>query len=175
MEWQLPPETETIELVTDGELVELANALPSGKAPGPDGILDTVLKVVILKRPVEVANVLNKCLRNGCFPSAWKEARLVLVRKPDKPLELPSSYRPLSMVNTFVKMFERVLKRRLVAHIGLEGLSEDQYGFRRGKSTMDAIEKVLAIVNHINPVPWRRRELCAFVSIDVTNAFNTVP
>jgi len=175
VEWQLPPETETIELVKVGELVELANALPSGKAPGPDGIPNTVVKAVILKRLVEVANVFNKCLQNGCFPIAWKEARLVLVRKPDKPLELPSSYRPLSMFNTIGKMFERVLKRRLEAHLGLEGLSENQYSFRRGKSTMDAIEKVLAIVNHINSVPWRRRELCALVSIDVANAFNTVP
>jgi len=63
------------------------------------------------------------------------------------------------MVNTIGKMFERVLKRRLETHLGLEGLSEYQYGFRKGKSTMDAIEKVLAIVNHINSVPWRRREL----------------
>jgi hypothetical protein len=52
---------------------------------------------------------------------------------------------------------------------------ENQYGFRRGKSTMDAIEKVLAIINPINSVPWRRRELCALMSIDVANAFNTTP
>jgi len=175
VEWQMPSETDTIEPVTAEELVELANALPSGKAPGPDGIPDMVVKAVVLKRTVEVASIFNKCMRIGCFPSAWKEARLVLVRKPEKPLELPSSYRPLSMVNTIGKMFERILKRRLEAHLGLEGLSENQYGFRRGKSTMDAIEKMLVIVNRINSVPWRRRGLCAMVSIDVANAFNTAP
>lgn len=175
VEWHLPPETDSIKLVTENELVELANALHPGKAPGPDSIPDMIVKAVILKRPVEVANVFNKCLRNGCFPGPWKEARLVLVRKPGKPLELPSSYRPLSMVNSIGKMFERILKRRLEAHLGLEGLLENQYGFRRGKSTMDAIEKVLAAVNRINSVPWRRRELCVLVSIDVANAFNTAP
>jgi len=77
VEWQLPPVTETFEPITAGELVELANALPNGKAPGPDGVPDMVVKAVILKKPAEVANIFNKCMRNGCFPSAWKEARLV--------------------------------------------------------------------------------------------------
>lgn len=60
----------------------------------------------------------------------------MLVRKPDKSLKQLPSYRPLSMVNTIGKMFERVLKRRLEAHLGPEGLSENQNGFRRGKSTI---------------------------------------
>lgn len=119
----------------------------TSKAAGPDGIPDAVIKAVILKRPAEVARVFNRCLRDGCFPCRWKEARLVLIRKPDKPLEIPSSYRPLSMVNTIGKMYERVLKRRPETHLLLDGLSKNQLGFRRGKSTIDAIEKVLEVVN----------------------------
>jgi len=81
------------------------------------------------------------------------------------------------MVNTFGKMFERIIKRRLETHLREtpEGLSDNQFGFRRGRSAIDAIEKVLSIVNSNESKPWRRRDLCALVSIDVANAFNTVP
>jgi len=54
VEWQLPPETETFEPITAGELAELANALPNGKAPGPVGVPDMVVKAVILKKPVKL-------------------------------------------------------------------------------------------------------------------------
>jgi len=69
------------------------------------------------------------------------------------------------------------MKRRLETHLTEipEGLSENQFGFRRGRSAIDAVEKVLSIVNSNESRPWRRRDLCAIVSIDVANAFNTVP
>lgn len=177
VDWQIPDDHVDAEEVTATELVELAHALPPGKAPGPDGIPDMVVKAVLLRKTADVASVLNNCLRTGCFPRKWKEARLVLTRKPGKPLEVPSSYRPLSMVNTIGKLFERIVKRRLEVHLSnnRDGLSVNQFGFRRGRSTIDAIGKVLDIVNRNEVKPWRHRQLCALVSIDVANAFNTVP
>jgi len=111
---------QTFEPITAGDLAEMANSLLHGKGPGLDGVSDTVVKAVILKKPAKIASIFNKCMLNGCFPSAWKEARLILVRKLDKLLELPSSYCPSIMVNTIGKMFERVLKRRLEVHLGLK-------------------------------------------------------
>ena len=82
------------------------------------------MKAVLLKRLVEVASVFNKFMWNGCYPSAWKEDRIVLIRKLNKPLELPSSYRPLSIINTIGKMFECILERRIEAHFELGGFFE---------------------------------------------------
>lgn len=177
VDWQIPDDSVATEEVTAPELVDLAHALPLGKAPGPDGVPDMVVKAVILRKTAEVINVLNNCLRSGCFPRRWKEARLVLIRKPGKPTEVPSSYRPLCMVNTIGKLLERIVKRRLETHLtrNAEEISDNHFGFRKGRSTIDAIEKVLDIVNRNEAKPWRRRELCALVSIDVANAFNTVP
>lgn len=177
VDWQIPEDSVATEEVTASELVDLAHALPQGKAPGPDGVPDKVVKAVLLQKTADVASVLNNCLRSGCFPRRWKEARLVLIRKHGKPTEAPSSYRPLCMVNTIGKLFERIVKRRLETHLSRnpEGISGNQFGFRRGRSTIDAIEKVLDIVNRNEAKPWRHRELCALVSIDVANAFNTAP
>lgn len=53
-------------------------SLPTKKAPGQDGIPDIILKIVISKKP---AIILHTCLAEGLFPSPWKVAKLVLLRK----------------------------------------------------------------------------------------------
>jgi len=78
------------------------------------------------------------CLRESRFPSAWKIARLVLLKKRDKPENQPSSFRPICL-DEAGKLFDRVIAERLREHLDeVDGLSPDQFGFRRG-STIDAI------------------------------------
>jgi len=163
--------------ITVNEIVTIAHTLPTGKAPGPDGIPDAIIRAVALARPKEMAMVFNQCLEKGLFPRAWKSARLVLIRKPGKPLTLPSSYRPLGLINTVAKLFERVIKRRLEAHLdaGPEGVSCHQYGLRKGRSTLDALETVSGMVQRAGSGALAGRDLCALVAIDVANAFNTAP
>lgn len=76
------------------------------------------------------------------------------------------------MVNTIGKMFERIVKQRLEAHLetSSEGLSENQFRFCKGGSIINAIEKVITIVNCAKMGPLYSRELCALMSINV--AFN---
>ncbi|KAL4083820.1 hypothetical protein QTP88_029136 [Uroleucon formosanum] len=161
--------------ITENEIMTIAHILPTSKAPGPDGIPDAIIKAVALARPREVAMVFNQCMEKGLFPGAWKSARHVLIRKPGKPLTLPSSYRPLSLINTVAKLFERVIKRRLEAHFDAvsEGLSCHQYGFRKGRSTLDASEAISGIVQRSGSGALAGRDLCALVAIDVAGAFNT--
>jgi len=75
------------------------------------------------------------------------------------------------------KLFERVIKIRLEAHLDAipEGLSCHQYGFRKGRSTLDALEAVSGMVQRAGSGALARRDLCALVAIDVANAFNTAP
>ncbi|XP_068990039.1 uncharacterized protein [Neodiprion pinetum] len=52
-------------------------------------------------------------------------------------------------------------------------LSDNQYGFRRGRSTMNAIEVAARIAVEANAKPARFTKPCAMVLLDVRNAFNT--
>ncbi|XP_017771856.1 PREDICTED: uncharacterized protein LOC108559190 [Nicrophorus vespilloides] len=64
---------------------------------------------------------------------SWKTAKLVLVKKPGKPIEAPSSYRPLCMIDTMGKDYEQLILSRLKDEIArCRGLSDRQYGFREG-------------------------------------------
>lgn len=53
------------------------------------------------------------------------------------------------------------------------GISVHQFDFRRGRSSIDAINSVMEVVNKVGSGPLRKRELCALVSLDMANAFNS--
>ncbi|CAB0038660.1 unnamed protein product [Trichogramma brassicae] len=120
--------------------------------------------------------IFTVCLRKGCFPTRWKRQRFVLVLKPGKPAMEPSSYHPLCMLDTAGKILERIITGRLETHTeGPAGLADSQYGFRKGRSTVDAIQAVLSTAQSaISGKRWHRgtKEYCAIITLDVRNAFN---
>ncbi|CAB0032527.1 unnamed protein product [Trichogramma brassicae] len=141
--------------VTIGFLVEkyvkidvlkfFGNWVRIGAAPGPDGIPNIALKAVVEACFENFRRVFTVCLRKGCFPTRWKRQRLLLMLKPGKPAMEPYSYRPLCMLDTAGKILERIIAGRLETHTeGPAGLADSQYGFRKGRSTVDAIQAVLS-------------------------------
>lgn len=170
-DYRLPPE------FTPVELAEACRRLPSGKATGPDGIPNELLKKVFNFRPRALLDAFNACLTNNTFPVRWKQARLVLLHKgPGKPLADPSSYRPLCMLDSSGKLLERLLLSRLDDHLDRTGRrSPNQYGFRRGRSTEDAIGRLLEAAQGAAIGAVQHRDICVAISLDVRNAFNTAP
>lgn len=153
------------------DLRQACKKLSMGKSPGPDGIPNEVIKRVSEIWPEYLLKVFNSCLANGIFPTKWKIQKLVLLRKGNKPLNEPSSYRPLCMLDSLGKLLESIILQRLEKRIDdLGGLSPMQHGFRKGKSTIDAISEV---VNKATQAKTSG-EYCAIITLDVKNAFNTV-
>uniref|UniRef100_A0ABD2VVA5 Reverse transcriptase domain-containing protein n=1 Tax=Trichogramma kaykai TaxID=54128 RepID=A0ABD2VVA5_9HYME len=82
------------------------------------------------------------------------------------------------MLDTAGKILERIICDRLEAITeSPEGLSDHQYGFPKGRSTIDAIERVIATAREaIAGKRWNRvtKKYCAVVTLDLKNAFNSV-
>lgn len=70
------------------------------------------------------------------------------------------------------EIFERVLVERIRKGLETKGpdLAEEQFGFRRGRSTNNALEEVKKIIDEI----IERKGVACMISVDVTNAFNTI-
>ncbi|CAB0044296.1 unnamed protein product, partial [Trichogramma brassicae] len=136
-----------------------------------------LIKIVSATHPDIFLQVYTACLRTGVFPACWKRQRLVLLPKPGKPPEEPSSYRPLCMLDTAGKILEKLICDRLEAITESPGgLSDHQYGFRKERSTINAIENVIATAREaIAGKRWNRstKKYCAVVTLDVKNAFNS--
>ena len=56
--------------------------------------------------------------------------------------------------------------------VGENDLSENQFGFRKGRSTVDAIQAVVDIATKARRGTGKRKGFCALISMDIRNAFN---
>ena len=63
-----------------------------------------------------IAVLFNKSLNQGIFPSALKFAKVVPIHKDDSLFEV-SNYRPISLLPTFSKIFEKLMYARIIDFI----------------------------------------------------------
>lgn len=161
--------------VTREELTNACAKVGNSKAPGPDGIPNVALKEAIEAAPEMFLSMYNRCLQEETFPDKWKQQRLVLLPKGKKPPDEPSSYRPLCMLDTAGKILERIIHGR-IEEVSEGHLSKNQFGFRKGRSTLDAIDLVTSIAKEAaSGERWKggKKQYCVIVALDIKNAFNS--
>lgn len=168
VDWPLNLDIQQSWQIDDAELRTAARGLKSKIAPGPDGINNEVVKKIVSANPDALTRVYNNCLANGVFPRIWKKARLVLIRKGDKPLDAPSSYRPICLLGCLGKFLEKILDNRLRRFLDENnGLHDRQFGFRKGRSTIDALNTLRDAVTPNQKI--------GILTLDIRNAFNPAP
>ena len=78
------------------------------KAPGLEGENAEILRAIWRAKPGWVLSMFDECLRDGCFPSEGKKARVVIPPKsPEKPRSDPASYSPISLLPVLGMTLER--------------------------------------------------------------------
>ena len=162
-------------LFTMEELRAAARGLKGKKAPGPDGVPNEVIKLIAMQRPQLLLDMYNVCLSRGVFPTRWKKQQLMLISKGKGDPSQASAYRPLCMLDSAGKLLERLLKPRLSAAVeAAGGLSERQHGFRVGRSTIGAINDVVARVKATQRGNHYSRKIVLLATLDIRNAFNSL-
>ena len=128
--------------VTIEELRKACTKVGNHKCSGLDGIRNIALKAAIEANPDTFLSMYTRCLQEGVFPDKWRQQRLVLLPKGRKPPDEPPSYRPLCMLDTAGKTLERIIHGR-IEEVTDRQLSDKQFGFRKSRSTLDAIDLVV--------------------------------
>lgn len=167
--------SENVPSVTEVELFRACNRMGNKKSPGLDGIPNVALKAAVRTNPRMFQEAYTMCLKEGTFPKRWKWQKLVLLPKENKPPDDPSSYRPLCMLDTAGKILESIIHGRLEVLVE-RCMSDRQYGFRKGRSTQDAINRVIDRVRiAIAGKRWKggAKKYCLAVALDIKNAFNS--
>ncbi|KAG5885294.1 hypothetical protein JTB14_027252 [Gonioctena quinquepunctata] len=95
------------------ELQAASSKLKNKKAPGPGNIPPEIIKQVAIDRPEDILTVYNALANRANFPAEWKRARIVLLRKGDKPIDNPASYRPICLLDVEGKLYEKLILGRL--------------------------------------------------------------
>jgi hypothetical protein len=153
------------------EIADASARIMSGNAPGPDNLTPEVVKRSIEAAPEYYKQVFNNLLKQNEFPEDWKRTALVLIDKPKKSPEEKTKCRPICLISVLGKLYENLINKRLMEDIEqCGGLGQKQFGFRKNRSTVDAIEEVLNTVRRTN---GEKPEWSALILVDVKNAFNT--
>lgn len=166
-----PHELSEEQVVSGVELSRAVWKMRSRKAPGPDGIPGKIRVRAMDFLGARLGHLFTKCLRLGQFPQQWKRAKLVLLPKAGRNADTPSAYRPICLLDEMGKLFERILAARLIQHLSRNGdLQEEQYGFRKARSTVDAVKRVRSLTE----AATAEGRMMLAISLDIKNAFNTL-
>ena len=106
----------------------------------------------------------------GVFPSQLKIAKVVPIFKSGDPAAM-DNYKPISLLNNFSKIYEKIMASRLTKYIEENGLlSPSQYGFRKNHSTMYPI---VHFMNTVSSALNKKHHVIA-IFCDLRKAFDPV-
>ena len=87
------------------------------KASGTDCIPVVVLKNCKPELSYILAELVNKCLKESCFPDCWKVSSVVPVFKNVGERSTAKNYCPVSLLSVLSKVFEKLVNNRIVDHL----------------------------------------------------------
>uniref|UniRef100_A0A146LXR6 Putative RNA-directed DNA polymerase from transposon BS n=1 Tax=Lygus hesperus TaxID=30085 RepID=A0A146LXR6_LYGHE len=143
----------------------------AGKAPGSDELSAEFYQHLPSNWICYLTCLFNRIFDQEELPNRWSELLLVVLHKKGDMGD-PNHYRGIALVNLIVKIFTQVLKDRLEAWVEeCNLLPEIQAGFRRGRSCMDNVFVLSAVIG----LQLRLRQRCAFcVFVDFKRAFDSI-
>ena len=154
---------------TEEEILGALQALPRGKAPGPDGFTSEFLVACWDTIKADICEVFDKFYSmNGRSLQRLNEALITLLpKKPDATTLF--DYRPISLIHLVAKLFAKVLSLRLAPRLG--GLvSANQSAFIAGRSIHDNFM-------YVRNLAWRLHKSKApslLFKLDIRKAFDSV-
>ena len=152
--------------------MEILNNLKPKPSCGYDGISTKLLKTCKLEICKSLTLIFNQMLSTDIFPDSLKGAKVGLIhlyKKGDKALL--DNYRPISILPSISKLFERIIFNQTNDHFTSHDLYYNgQYGFREKHSTQLAALELIDRITHeldLGNTPIN-------IYIDLSKAFDTL-
>lgn len=157
--------------ITLGEVTAAVKRLGRNKSPCPsDNILNEYLIESIDIIGGHLTDLFNIVFNSGYFPDIWAQGYIIPIHKKGSKND-PNNYRGITLLSNLGKLFTGVLTARVEKWFeSYNILSDAQFGFRKGHSTVDAIFALHNLIEHV--ISQGSRLPCAFV--DLQKAFDSV-
>jgi Reverse transcriptase (RNA-dependent DNA polymerase) len=152
------------------EVLTITSNLGSKASFGYDLIPLTILKQSIVPISLVIASLINYSLSSGVFPNSLKIAKVCPVFKSGSTKDF-SNYRPISLLPSFSKIFEKVVHMRLESYILKKNiLISSQYGFRNKHSSYMALLDMYDKLTH----SFDKGHRSIGIFIDLQKAFDSL-
>ena len=157
-------------IVTAEEIVKIVGSMPNKTSSGYDDLPISVIKQHIEFLAEPLSAFFNKCFDDGIFPEQLKIAKVIPLHKKGSQTDI-KNYRPISVLPTISKIFEKLIKVRLVTHLNRNKvLNKRQFGYQKGVGTAEAICTLIDdVVEKLN-----QKLKVAGIFLDLSSAFDTV-
>jgi hypothetical protein len=140
------------------------------KACGIDGIQNECLRHRPRRSLVHLTHLINHCFRLAHFPQSWKEAKIITLPKTGKDPKFTQNLRPIRLLATAGKLFEKAILKLLQQHIYEKGpLNTSQFGFRARHSTT---LQLMRLTDHVT-LNFNNTMSTAAVFLDIEKALDT--
>ena len=149
------------------EIAEVVKTFKNNKSAGTDNLHSEGLKYHSSKNLLVYLTMLTSLVWSlVAVPGSWLAMKMVCLYK--KGLKsLAENYRALSIGSNLSKIIPRIILNRLHETYELN-ISESQFGFRKGRSTVDAIFVIKNVIQkHAGPL--------VLVFVDLTAAYDHIP
>jgi hypothetical protein len=173
----IPPHPSDTWSFSTAQVKEQCTHQHTNTAPGPDSVLPTFLKHAGPAVWKALASIYNFSWTHSVTPQAWREANVMALYKGAGDKSTAGSYRPISMTSIIVRTFEHLIHRRLAKELeDRHYFSNTQFGFRKGRSTNDAIHYLLSSIQRILglEVKGAATPQCPVLFLDIQKAFDRV-
>ena len=153
--------------ITEDEICEIIKQLDNSKSCD---ISPKLLKSLIDSFLSVLCFLFNSCMLSGVFPDELKIAKVIPLFKSGSS-NVMSNYRPISILPTLSKVFEKLIYKRLYTFFeDKEVIHNNQYGFRYSHSTVHAVQTAInSVVTSLN-----RSHHSMGIFIDFSKAFDTI-
>lgn len=152
------------------EIRKLVEKIANKKSCGVDEIPISLIKEYILILAAPLAYFYNLCMDSAIFPDQLKIAKVVPVHKKGKKAD-SKNYRPISLLSVLSKIFEKIMKSRLVDHLSCRDIiNSRQFGYRQGIGTSEAMNTL--VEDLLRELNFKKRVAGLF--LDLSSAFDTV-
>ena len=172
LNYQYPEPRFDFEEVTNEQIERVATSLNPYKAPGLNGISNSVLTHCGDMLAPYLGPIFRATFNANYYPASWKRYKTVVLRKPGKSdYTVPNAYRPIALLDVFAKLLSACVKEIWEFHAErLNLLPRNQYGGRKGRTATDSVH---ALVNFAKDA-WRRKQEVVMLFLDIKGAFPNV-
>ena len=95
--------------ITRNEIEYVIKILPTNKSPGPDGFTGEFYKIYKVGLVPIFLKIFQKFEEEGTLPNTFHNANITLMPKPDKDTIKKENYWPVSLMNIYTKILNKIL------------------------------------------------------------------
>ena len=155
--------------ISTEEILDIIKSLEN-KSTGPSSIPIKLLSLIPDLIVLPICRIINTSFTTGVFPDALKIVKVIPIHKGGSTQDM-NNFRPISLLSIFDKIMEKLMHKRLYQFLEEHNiLFENQFGFRKQKSTIHAL---IQITEQIKETIEKGKFGCG-IFIDLKKAFDTV-